>query len=139
MSKPEGKMVFIFKNTTKPNQPKKFIRRDIMSFFSFRKQAQEWAQTEAKIRMEEDQGRTPEDSEFQLSIQTIEMLLAESQKNCFITVFFNDLTGSQQSFILESNNDVLWMTPEEAEIVAKQIVNDDAELTVKITNIDEEV
>lgn len=104
-----------------------------------RRQAQEWANNEYRARIQEDQGRTPEDSEFQLSIQTIEMLIKETEKNCFVTVYFNDLTGNQQSFVLESSNDVMWMTAEEAEAVADQIVADDPELTVKITNIDQEV
>ena len=129
-------MVFIFKNTTKPKSTQN-IRKNVMSYL--RRQAQEWANNEAKTRMQEDQGRTPEDSEFQLSIQTIEMLIKETEKNCFVTVYFNDLTGNQQSFVLESSNDVMWMTAEEAEAVADQIVADDPELTVKITNIDQEV
>jgi len=103
------------------------------------REALEWANNEAKVRMEEDQGRTPETAEFQLSIQTIEMLIQETQKSCFLTVFYNDKDGNQQSFILEADGDVMWMTPEEAEMAANQILADDPELTVNVTNIDEEV
>lgn len=105
----------------------------------FKKEALEWANNEAKIRLEEDQGRTPQDSEFQLTIQTIEVLIQELEKNCFLTVFYHDINGDQQSFIASNGDDVMWMTPEEAEIAAEKIVNDDPELTVTITNIDVEV
>jgi len=105
--------------------------------FSLKREAQEWANNEYKARIQEDQGTTPETAEFQLSIQTIEMLLAESQKNCFLTVFHNDEDGNQQSFILEADGDVMWLRPEEAQEVAQLMMDNDPELLVTVTNIDE--
>lgn len=103
------------------------------------REALEWANDEAKIRLQEDQGRTAETAEFQLSIQTIEMLLLETQKSCFLTVYYNDEDGDQQSFILEADDDVMWLLPEEAEVVSQKMMEDDPELLVTVTNIDNEV
>ena len=94
-----------------------------------------WGLEKLRQRMQDNQGDTPENSDFVMAITTIKELLKEVEaEDCFLKVHSEN--GDVE--FVQAGGAILWMSRAEANDTAQKIIQRDASLKVEIVHLEEE-